>query len=56
VARGAVEVSIAQQPAGSLTEGDTIFFSASLPHVIANCTDAESILYLLAAPQRNGRT
>ena len=56
VARGTVEVSIAQQPAVRLTEGDAIFFSASLPHMIANCTDEESILYLLAAPQRNGRT
>ena len=56
VARGTVEVSIAQQPAVRLTEGDAIFFSASLPHVVANCTDEESILYLLAAPQRNGRT
>jgi transcriptional regulator with XRE-family HTH domain len=56
VARGTIEVSIAQQPPVRLSEGDTIFFSASLPHVIANCTDEESILYLLAAPQRNGRT
>ena len=56
VARGTVEVAIAQQPAVRLTEGDAIFFSASLPHIVANCTGDESILYLLAAPQRNGRT
>ena len=37
-ARGAVEITVAEQAAVSLSEGDAIFFSAALAHVIANCT------------------
>jgi transcriptional regulator with XRE-family HTH domain len=55
VGRGAVEITVAEQAAVALSEGDAILFSAALAHVIANCTSEASTLYLVAAPQRNGR-
>lgn len=56
VARGAVEITVAQSEPVVLTEGDAIVFSAAVAHAITNSGQDESILYLVLSPQRNGRT
>ena len=55
VSRGTVDIAVAEGEPVRLQEGDAIIFSASLEHAIVNAGPKESILYLVIAPQRNGR-
>jgi transcriptional regulator with XRE-family HTH domain len=55
VSRGTVNITVADGEQVQLQEGDAIIFSASLEHAIASAGPEESILYLVVAPQRNGR-
>jgi len=47
VARGAVEISTAQNRPVTLAEGDAILFEADVPHSYRNLGSAETVLYLV---------
>ena len=49
VARGAVEISTAQNRPVTLAEGDAILFEADVPHSYRNLGSAETVLYLVVS-------
>ncbi len=55
VARGSVDIIIGDGEPVHLAEGDAIFFSAAIAHVIACRGDEDGILYLVVTSHRNGR-
>jgi transcriptional regulator with XRE-family HTH domain len=56
VGRGTLELTIGDEPSVRLAEGDAVFFSSTLKHVLSNTGPDESILYLVVSPQRTCRT
>lgn len=55
VASGSIEVAFGDEAPTVLGEGDTIFYSTAVRHVLSNTGDGDAILYLVVTPQRNGR-
>ncbi|MBX9861129.1 MAG: XRE family transcriptional regulator [Hyphomicrobium sp.] len=55
VGRGTLELTIGDEPPVRLAEGDAVFFSSTLKHVLSNTGPDESILYLVVSPQRTCR-
>ncbi len=47
VAQGSVQISIGNEPAQTLGEGDAILFEADVPHAYRNLGTTEAVLYLV---------